>query len=389
MDSCFGIWPSLIKSRNRDLIEALSESEDPASAGTVKRLRRHWSAETIRAAVSMVLVRRKAVGKMRQPDLLLADPSGLEQSTGSVVANHKANRFKKAGIQRAYDLCCGIGGDAMALSEVTDLTVVDRDPERVWLAKCNVSLTTEAATHGVVADLEQMPLSDMPFHLDPARRSAEGRRRHRFEDASPGPDVIFRLIERAVDCAIKLSPGVAFEPLPDGEVEIINSGGTLVQAVLWTGRLSQGSGLRTATHLPGGTSLTGLPDRPMRFSVPERYLLAVNPAVERAGLMGLLGEQLNLPAVHPALGLLTAAHAVPSSWLTPYELIEAMAWREKKVTAWLSDNEAGTVVVKTRDKTVDPDVISRRLSGTGDGHFTVFILRLDKKVVAWITRRVA
>ena len=65
-----------------------------------------------------------------------------------------------------------------------------------------------------------------------------------------------------------------------------------------------------------------------------------------------------------------------------------MPWREKKVAAWLRAHDVGEVVVKTRDKVVDPDIVSLRLRGEGRGVFTVFVLRVGKKLVAWVTRRV-
>ena len=384
----FGIWPTLIDPKRHDLLEATASYYDPTSATAITRLRKRWPTDLVRGAVALTIARRKATGKFDCPEHLVADPVGVEQATGTDVAAHKARRFAEAGIDRIFDLCCGIGGDAMALADIADVTVVDMNPERVWMARRNVQSATGRRPSGIVADISTLSLPSLPFHIDPARRTSEGRRRHRFEDAQPGPVVIRALIDRAQDSAVKLSPGIAFDTLPPGEVEIINRNGTLIQAVLWTGRLSQAHDHRTATRLPDGISLTGPSDLSIPCETPSRYLLAIDPAIERAGLIGLLCRQLNLPAVHPALGLLTADHPVSNPWLTPYELIEAMPWREKKVAAWLRAHDVGEVVVKTRDKVVDPDIVSLRLRGEGRGVFTVFVLRVGKKVVAWVTRRV-
>ena len=51
---------------------------------------------------------------------------GLEQATDAWVARYKATRFPAG--QLLADLCCGIGGDLMALSERGPTRGVDRDP---------------------------------------------------------------------------------------------------------------------------------------------------------------------------------------------------------------------------------------------------------------------
>lgn len=383
----FGIWPSLIDLGYRDLVAAAEACDDPASTSNITRLRRRWPAPLVRGAVDLALARRKAIAKFEHPERLVADPVGVEQATSSDVAVHKARRFAALGMDRVFDLCCGIGGDAMALAGVAGITVVDIDPARTWMARHNVAQYAGCHPVGIAADVTTLNLPASPFHIDPARRTGSGRRMHRFGDARPGAEFVRALIQRAKDGAVKLSPGVDLETLPPGEVEIINRNGTLVQAVLWTGRLARDLDLRTATRLPGGMTLTGPPGLPIPSTEPGRYLLSIDPAVERAGLIGLLCGQQHLAAVHPALGLLTAEEPVASPWLTPFELIEALPWRDRKVRAWLRAHDAGEVVVKTRGGIIDPDIVARRLRGKGTQTFTVFVLRIEKKVVAWITRR--
>jgi hypothetical protein len=140
--------------------------------------------------------------------------------------------------------------------------------------------------------------------------------------------------------------------------------------------------------LPDEVSFSDHPDQPIPLAEPGRYLLAVDPAVERAGLIGALCRHLNLPAIHPFLGLLTADTLPDTPWLTPYACLDTMPWHEKKVCAWLRSHDGGEAIVKTRDKTVDTDIISKRLRGTGSCVYTLFILRMDRKVRVWITQRI-
>jgi hypothetical protein len=257
---------------------------------------------------------------------------------------------------------------------------------RLWMTHHNVRLATGRECRGIVADVTTLDLRGTPFHMDPQRRSDAGRRAWKLEDYQPGPAFIADLLARCPDGAIKLGPGVEMDSLPAGEVEVINRAGTLVQAVLWTGRLARHP--RTATLLTENVSISGAV-MPIPIEEPGPYIMAVDAAVERAGLMGRLCEELGLPAVHPALGLLTGSKPVASPFVTSFELLERLPWHDppKKVLQWLNAHDAGIVEVKTRGKAADADTAARLLRGQGNERYTVFIHRLDRKVEAWIARR--
>lgn len=381
----FGVWPLLVEPATRPLVAAISECADPAHPSALTRFRKDWPAELVAGAVRLVLARRKAATKWPHWERLVADPVGVEQATSLDVGRHKTRRFAECGVTEIVDLCCGIGGDAMAFSETLDVYLVDADPARVWMARHNVAQGVSRLVAACVADVTRLPLPLRPFHIDPERRTSDGRRQHRFDEGKPDGAFLLALIDRAKDGALKLSPGVDLETLPRGEIELINWRGTLVQTVLWTGRLAREPSLRTATRLPEGATFTDSAGLPIPCADPARYLLTVDPAIERAGLVGALCQHLGLPAIHPALGLLTADTLPVSPWVTPYEHIETLPWREKAVKAWLVAHDAGEVTVKTRDRVVDPDSVSKRLRGKGSKGYTVFVMRMGQKVVAWIT----
>lgn len=372
----------------------------PGDVNAVTRLRRDHDADTVAVALDLVRARAKAETKFPgRASALLADPAGVEQATSGTVAAYKARRFAQvcgrvAG-RRVVDLGCGIGGDAMGLADAgLKITAVDLDPVRAAMAAHN------AGVPAVVADARDWdsisPPSRTPsgaaLHLDPARRTAAGRT-HRLADTLPPPDVVAALIRAhaSAGVAVKLSPAVDLaelaDALPPGELEFISEAGRLVQAVLWTGGLAGPEhAARRATLLDDGQThtLSGEPGEPA-WSEPRRLLFTVDPAAERARLL----QHLGLPAIHPQLGLLTADEDPQSAWLTAFELVEQLPWREKRVAARLRALGAGIVEVKTRGGAVDPDHAQKRLRGTGKTPFTVFVLRWDRRVVALITRRLA
>jgi methylase of polypeptide subunit release factors len=66
--------------------------------------------------------------------------AGLEQATAEVIARHRATRF--LGAARVGDLCCGIGGDLLALADQREVIAVDRDPLRLRMAMLNAQVYT-------------------------------------------------------------------------------------------------------------------------------------------------------------------------------------------------------------------------------------------------------
>lgn len=361
---------------------------DPSNVSAIAALRRDYPADRVSVALSLVEARAKAVNKFGQcGETLVADSAGVEQASGQRVAAYKAKRIKQQLGEGAAiaDLCCGIGGDSMALSDAgLAVLAVDRDPLRAWMAKQN----SGGSLRSVCADVGELALDGMPIHLDPARRNeGTGRRAWRLEDYQPGPEVIGRLIEQSPASAIKLSPGVDVDTLPwAGEVEFISDGGRLVQAVLWGGAFVKEE--RRATLIDGERIevLNGKP-LPPTYRAAKRYLYTFDAAVERADLIGQLSSLLDAPAIHPKLGLLTSDQVIDSSWTTGFELIETLPWRPKKVKQWLSANDGGLVEVKTRGKACDPDQEQRRLRNDGGTTYTVFVLRFETKVQALVARR--
>lgn len=373
------IWARLLEPECGPLLAALDAAQDLA---TLTRLRRQWPAEIVAAAAELVQARRAAADKFPDAQRLVADREGVEQATGATVARHKATRFAALAPQRIFDLCCGIGGDAMALQAVAPVTAVDLSPLRAWMAGRNAGCATR------VADVTTLDLRGEALHVDPQRR-ARGRRAWRFADYRPGPPALRRLLEANRDTALKLGPGVDTESLPGegAEIEFVSDGGALVQAILWCGHLARAPGCRTATMLPAGLSLCGPPGPPPPSGGDfQEFLHVADPSLERAGLLGVLCAGLPLAAPVPALGLLTSAAPVTSPWLRSHRILEQMPWRLRRVRAALERRGAGLITVKTRAAAVDPDVVQRALRGTGAAPFTVFVLRLGHSVQAFITQ---
>lgn len=358
------------------LIEAAARAE--GTVAEVAALRRGHDAVLVGLAIELAAARRKARVKWPGRDEIVADVAGVEMATSALAGGHKARRFEGLGLG-VMDLCCGIGGDAMALrGRGLDVVGVDASAVRAWMCGRNAGCETRVAdVAGVIDD-------GSAYHLDPARRTSAGRRVWRYEALTPGPEVIERLAEGTG--AVKLGPGVDVGVVPPGEVEFISERGSLTQCVLWTGELA-GAARRATVLGDEACSIAGDPAR-IVVGAARGYVLAVDASVERAGLMGNLSESLGAPALHPKVGLLTSDEVVESAFVTVFRLEARMGWKLRHVRGWLRAHDGGIVEVKTRGKVVDPDVVQRQLRGRGGTGYVVFVLRFGRGVEALIGRRV-
>ena len=374
-------WQSLLTTQSQHLLDQC-QALDLTAPSSVQRLRRDNPPEVVVAAIELTLARKAAKPKFgAQANTLLADRQGVQMASTPEAAAHKAARFAKlASNHTVLDLCSGIGADAMALGHASiPVTACDLDPVRAWMT------TQNAGCPSIAADVTQTDLPPGLIHIDPQRRQSTERRIPRLEDLEPSFDWIQQLIETRDGTCLKLFPGVPFDALPPGEIEILSQRGRLSQALLWTGILARHE--RSATSLSTGETIVG-PPAPAPFGPIAEFIHTIDPAVERAGLIGPLADRFSLSAPHPAAGLLTGNRPVQSGLLTPFQLITDLPWAPKKVRRALRDLDAGIVEVKTRGRIIDPDQIQREMRGSGTTPLTLFVLRLGDHIRALISRRI-
>ena len=380
-------WEELVSENGRLLVDQIALLERP-NPSDIQRFRAKWPVEVVAAALELVRARRRAQAKFDRADELWCDLPGVEQATAQPVAEWKARRFAECGVDSVLDLCCGIGGDAMALAKVASVEAVDRDPLRCWMTARNAGCQTSAE------DVTGLGLEGRYLHIDPARRDeASGRRSWNPQDHQPAWSALSEMMSRANGAACKLGPGI---PLPlDGapsetEYELVQSSGRLVQAILWTGALASAPGQRRATLLPEGRSVCGVPGMvPPAERLPEagEWLVEARPALERAQLIAhQLDRRSDVFELAPGLGLMGSSTPVDDPWFTDWRIEAVLPLREKPLKRWLRAHDAGEVVVRTRGGQLEVDAWSRRLRGDGQTRWVVFGLRLGSTTRAIVAQ---
>ncbi|MCD0481940.1 class I SAM-dependent methyltransferase [Streptacidiphilus sp. ASG 303] len=369
---------TLLTDEGQDLLELLRDHDPGQELALATRLRREHPAELVSAALGQARLRQRARAKFgTDADRMYFTADGVEQATRTSVAEWRARRFAELGVRRLADLCCGVGGDAVALARAgISVLAVDRSPEACAAAEANARALGLADLVEVrCADVADVDLAgfDAVF-TDPARRGARGRI---FDPEAYSPPLSWAVAagRRTRYAALKVAPGIPHEAVPeDAEAEWVSDGGDVKEAVLWFG--TGAAQPHRATLLPGGATLTGgrLPD--VAAGPVRRYLYEPDGAVIRAHLVAEVAEQVGGALVDPAIAYLTSDALVRTPFATAYEVTDALPFNLKRLRALLRERRVGTVVVKKRGSAVEPEELRRRLRPEGPESCTVFLTRV-------------
>ncbi|MEV5167621.1 THUMP-like domain-containing protein [Streptomyces werraensis] len=373
----------LLTPEGRALLDEVRDTDPAHELAVATRLRRDHPAELVSAALGQARLRQRAVAKFGEEDAarMFFTPNGVEQSTRRSVAAYRAERLRAAGVRSVADLCCGIGGDAVALARAgIRVLAVDRDPRAAAAARANAEALGLAGLIEVrEADVTEVDTSgyDAVF-VDPARRSSKRGRIFDPEAYSPPLSWAVRAALKAPRAAaLKIAPGIPHEAVPaEAEAEWISDGGDVKEAVLWFGTAP---GTVRATLLPGPHTLVsrGLPDPGVR--PVGRYLYEPDGAVIRSHLVAEAAEPLDGGLIDPTIAYVTADTLTPTPYATAYEITDRLPFNVKKLKTLLREREVGVLTVKKRGSAVEPEELRRKAlpKPHGTASVTVFLTRVS------------
>jgi hypothetical protein len=380
-------------------------------------LRTEFPPELAAAAMAQRELRAAARAKFTRADEMLFTRGGYEQSSSEVIARHRAARF--AGLRRVADLCCGIGGDLIALAADPgrEVLAVDRDETHARLALHNAAVYGASVAGGAVgggagaggavagtgggvracvADVRDVPLVgfDAVF-IDPARRSdtrgagagtsagaGAGPGRFRAGVSEPPLSWCFALADQVPAVCVKAAPGLPSELVPAGwEAEFIADGRDLKEAVLWSRAFTPGAQAapRRATILPEGHSLVAVPGDPVRVGPPGEYLLDPSPAVTRAGLVEDLARTVGGWKIDDQIAFIAINKEVVTPFARTLRVVDSAPWNEKRFAVRLRELGVGAADLRRRGLAGDVDQIRRRLKLAGPHRATIVLTRVDDK----------
>ncbi|WP_417801356.1 THUMP-like domain-containing protein [Streptomyces cinereospinus] len=368
----------LLTPEGRALLDEVRGTDPAQELAVATRLRRDHPADLVSAALGQARLRQRAVAKFGAADAgrMFFTPHGVEQSTRASVAAYRAGRLRELGVARVADLCCGIGGDAIALARAgIRVLAVDRDPLTAAAARANAEALGLAGLIEVrEADVTEVDVAgyDAVF-VDPARRGGRGRI---FDPEAYSPPLSWAVqaASAAAHAALKVAPGIPHEAVPGAaEAEWVSDGGDVKEAVLWFGTEP---GLVRATLLPGPRSLRsrGLPDPAVR--PVGRFLYEPDGAVIRAHLVAEVAAELGGGLLDGTIAYVTADDLRPTPYATAYEITDRLPFNVKKLKALLREREVGILTVKKRGSAVEPEELRRKVKPQGPNAATVFLTRV-------------
>ena len=342
--------------------------------------KRGLSRERAAAVVDAALARRRARDDWPLAEQMIATKRALEQASHPAVSAWRAERFR--GVEDVVDAGAGVGGDTIALArEAASVLALDRSEARL------VMLGHNADVHGVdaaaaVCDLTRPILSHVNFvHADPSRR-VEGRRVTRLADYQPSVAAMWPLFAAAKGGALVVSPGVDLHDpdLPDGELEFVQLGSSLMEGVVWTGSLAR-SGHRSATVIADRTvhrAARGAGQLPT--GAVGEWLLEPAPAAVRARLHDDLGREIGAWRLAERRALLTTDEEPEESpWWRAARVEAVLPLRPRAVKAWLRERDTAPIELVLHGVDVEVDAWWRELGAPPRawGGRVIHLVRLD------------
>jgi hypothetical protein len=354
-------------------------------------LSRRYPAGLSQAALEVAILRLRAAVKFPFADHLYFTREALEQASAYPIASYRARRYRD--FRTVFDLACSVGGDALALAAGSHVIGLDRDPLRLAMARANLdTLGLGGQADWIFADLCDAPINlrhaqfSAAAFCDPARR-ADGRRMASVERYSPPLSVVAGWRAAFPSLGVKLSPGVDRAELAgyDAEIEFISLQGELKECILWFGALKKNA--CCATLLPGEHRLPlreGETPPSLPVAQPGAFIYEPDPAVLRAGLVGLLGDQLGAAQLDPDIAYLTADARLGTPFARSWRIIDWFPFNLKRLRAYLRSRGVGRVTVKKRGSPLEPSSLARQLRLKGESHALLFLTHLKGQPIVLI-----
>jgi hypothetical protein len=354
-------------------------------------LRKSHSSSRTHLLLEQIELRGRARDKFADPREMFFTRKGLEQCTDEVLSQYKAQRF--AAGHPIADLCCGIGGDALALARRGPLTAWDADAVTAHFAAHTLRRLRpgSAAANCNLADRIAVQHA-AAWHIDPDRR-AEGERTIQLTDYAPGPVLLRELLQANSQGAIKVAPAAELNAgeWPACERQWLGSRGECRQQVLWFGDLARSAGQHVATIVnPSGESISfhGLPDIVLKpAGEVQSFLYEPDATILAAKLAGAFAEKFQLAALTAGGGYLTSEQEIAHPLVARFRVRDVLPFDVKKLKAYCREHQLGQLEIKKRGVELQPHHLRRQIMSSGDSAAVIIITPIGDAVKAIVAER--
>jgi hypothetical protein len=364
------------------LLESLPTYDESTAMALSEQLRREGHpAGLVSAALTQARLRGAARAKFGPFAAgMLFTPAGLEQASRLPVAARHAQRFASAGITRVGDLGCGVGADSMALAGLDrEVVAVEKDEVTAAVATVNLRHWPEAVVRHEDAMTTRLDGLGGAF-LDPARRTASGKRLMDPRAGEPPLSFVVELTHRLPAVGMKTAPGIPHDLVPAGaEAQWVSVDGDVVEAGLWFGAVARPGVRRSALVLDSAGGGTEVNDTDLAEALPGpvgAYLYEPDGAVIRSGLVGHVATAVRGRLLDRSIAYVTSDHLTPTPLARAYAVDDVFGFQLKTLRTWLRDRGVGRLTIKKRGTAVEPEQLRKQLRLSGPHEATIVLTRI-------------
>ena len=344
-------------------------------------------------------------GKLKFPraNLMKFTKSGLAQASSKYLAEYRTWKMKSnlKEINSSLDICCGLGGDAIAMALRWKVFAVDIDNEIIQIAKHNLkAYGLEDNVSFIQGDITKL-VKDNKFiervkdidciFFDPSRRH-EDKRTVKIEEYAPPLSFVEELQKLSPNICVKISPGTDLDRIKyDCDIEVVSYKGEVKEIMLWFGNLKNNLNKNQilATKLPEKITVTKEKGLNISLSDTKKYLYEPDPAFIKAHLIEDLAKKFELNLINRKIAYLTGNNNIDTPFLKKYIVKKVLDINYEEINKTLSELNLGKIDFKSRGVNVNLRNIHKKIKGTGKYKGLVIFTKIkeDNKAILCIYSR--
>jgi len=354
----------------------------------------------ISAVVSLIKLRKKAVGKFGNSEKMFFTDISLEQSTGENIADYIGKRFK--GKKKVVDLTCGIGGNLIFLAKNALKAVsVERDEVKLECAKINSQMyNVDKKIEFILGDAGQNIVQDADaFFIDPSRERKGKTKTRSILNSEPNIiDILPKIFEVTKEVCVKISPAFDYDEiklLPEiPEIEVISEDNVCKVVLLWFGKFKTGD--RKATCFIEDKVYV-YTDKTLKKEIeilddPLDYLYVPNKAIIKAHLINEVACEFGLKKINSHTSFLTSDKLIKNKkeLFRIFKIIHYDKFSIKDIKKKLKEKNIERVNIITKRFPTKPDELYKKIKikEGGDWFLIVTVFRDEKYHYILATRDV-
>jgi hypothetical protein len=351
-----------------------------------KKLSLQFSPEERIRISDWISLAEKIKSKFGISQILLCDRLAYEQSTGRLLSEWKSNLWPEC--VTIADLCCGMGGDSLFLSDTHKVIGVDLDPFRLMMFKTNGELLNKNFL-AVQGDALTFPTKAAYAQIDPARRNERAQNQRNLE-LTPSWEQVQSIASHYTGLMIKLPPAFPDELVPATSRQFfLGSSKDCLEILLLLGEWSHLSFKDNccAVHTDTGEMYSA-----DRAAIPDslepgirRIIWEPSPVMIRSHLYRHWGKRHGLMQLDRAVAYLTGDTIVSEPWAKGFRVIDSCTMHQSAIKEMLRKHDVGKLIVKKRGVDIDPDMEIRKLKAKGSNDGILIYTRYQNRPVVFLT----